>query len=68
MDYTLALKQKIQQFGKKKLIDGVTREDIELYQEVTRAMELLGEEQTSEKISKNDDDDLELFVRMVQKK
>lgn len=66
MDYTLALKQKIQQLGKKKLIDGVTREDIELYQEVTKAMELLGEEQIREKISKNDD--LELFVRMVQKK
>lgn len=63
--------EKIREFreklGKKKLIEGITREDVKLYQEVSKIMDSFIDKTYQEKIS-HDDDDLELFVRLVQKK
>ena len=63
--------EKIRKFrdklAKKKLLDGVTREDVALYQEVSKVMDSFVDNQTQEKIS-SVDDDIELFVRLVQKK
>ena len=63
--------EKIRKFrdklAKKKLIDGVTREDVALYQGVSKAMDSFVDNQAQEKIS-SVDDDIELFVRLVQKK
>lgn len=53
--------------AKKKLIDGVTREDITLYQEVSKVVDSFVDNQAQEKFS-SVDDDIELFVRLVQKK
>lgn len=62
--------EKIREFreklGKKKLIEGITREDVKLYQEVSKIMDSFIKTH-QEKIS-HDNDDLELFVRLVQKK
>lgn len=55
--------------GKKKLIDGVTHEDIKLYQEITALMDSYVSEPHIEKSPKNDEmEDMELFVKLVQKK
>lgn len=63
--------EKIRKFrdklAKKKLIDGVTREDITLYQEVSKVVDSFVDNQAQEKFS-SVDDDIELFVRLVQKK
>ncbi len=55
--------------GKKKLIDGVTHEDIKLYQEITELMDSYVSEPHIEKSPKDDEmEDMELFVKLVQKK
>lgn len=55
--------------GKKKLIDGVTHEDIKLYQEITELMDsYVTEVHTKDTSKKHETDDMELFVKLVQKK
>ena len=51
--------------GKKKLIDGVTHEDIKLYQEITELMDSYVTEPHIEKSPKeNEMEDMELFVKL----